>query len=182
MKYSERYKVCLKNPSPAEMDLRDPLSTFSFYLSGRVNVLCGFADEIIENLDEGFLASSVDGGRISRAESLMWLWILGAYEIVRTMVQAEKCFSPEALKKLRVLKKSLSVVRMPASKMEKQGKRVPVTSNRSPAGWNVENKDLLVNDPEGDDISARELFSNFDKTFCSIRKSDILARHEDTYK
>jgi len=58
----------------------------------------------------------------------MWLWILGGYEIVRTMVQAEKCFSPEALNRLRSLKKSLAIARMPASKMEKQGKRVPVTS------------------------------------------------------
>jgi len=162
--------------------MRDPLSTFSFYLSGRVNVLCGFAEEIIENLDKGFSSSTVDGGRISRAESLMWLWILGAYEIVRTMVQAEKCFSSEALSHLKALKKPLAVARMPASKMEKQGKRVPVNSNRSPAGWNIEKKDLLVNDPEGPDISALELFKIFDETFCSIRKSDILASHEDAYK
>jgi hypothetical protein len=182
MKYSKRNDICLVNPTAAEAELRDPLSNFSFYLSGRVSVLSGFADEIIENLDDGFNSSVVQGEKIGRAESLMWLWILGAYEIVRTMVQAEKCFSPEALNRLRKLKKSLAIVRMPASKMEKQGKRVPVTSNRSPSGWDVENKDLLVNDPEGHTVSARNLLNDFDDTFCSIRKADILARHEDAYK
>ena len=182
MKYSKRNEICLINPTAAEEELRDPLSNFSFYLSGRISVLSSFAEEIIENLDEGFTSSVVQGDRIGRAESLMWLWILGAYEVVRTMVQAEKCFSPDALSRLKQLKKSLAVVRMPASKMEKQGKRVPVTSNRSPSGWDVENKDLLVNDPEGHAVSARNLINDFDQTFCSIRKSDILARHEDTYK
>jgi hypothetical protein len=28
---------------------------------------------------------SVDGGRVERAELSMWLWLLGAYEAVRTM-------------------------------------------------------------------------------------------------
>ncbi len=181
MRYLERFKVSLVNPSSSEIELRDLLSNFSFYLSGRVNVLCMFAEEIIENLDTGFSASPVQGGRIERAESLMWLWVLGAYEVVRTMVQAEKCFSPSAMEHFRTLKKSLAAVRMPASKMEKQGKRIPVNSNRSPAGWDVENRDLLVNDPDDPEVSARRLFNDFDETFLSLRKADILARHEDSY-
>jgi len=41
MKYSERYKVCLVNPSAAEMELRDPLSTFSFYRQGTLTYFAG---------------------------------------------------------------------------------------------------------------------------------------------
>jgi len=182
MKYSQRYKNCLINPTTDEVEASDPIGIFSFYLSGRVNVLCTFAEEILENLDEGFSSTTVKGDRIGRAESLMWLWILGAYEVVRTMVQADKCFSSDALTKLKLLKKSLAVVRMPASKMEKQGKRKPVVSNRSPSGWDVKNRDLLVNDPEGKTVSARKLISDFDDTFCSIDKTDILMSHVDSYK
>lgn len=80
------------------------------------------------------------------------------------------------------LKESLAVVRMPAAKMEKRGKKQPVTSNRSPAGWHVEKRDLLVNDPEVQpDISARTILSEFDRVFSAITKHDVLAKHEDSY-
>lgn len=78
---------------------------------------------------------------MERAESLMWLWIIGAYEVVRTMCQARICFSSRAFE-LQRLKRTLSMVRMPAAKMEKAGRDEPVTSNRSPAGLDVANRDL----------------------------------------
>jgi hypothetical protein len=71
---------------------------------------------------------------------------------------------------------------MPAAKMEKPGKRTAVTSNRSPAGWDIENRDLLVNDPEeSPNVSARWMLSEFDRVFSSITKSDVLAHHEKAY-
>jgi hypothetical protein len=146
-------------------------------------VLCSFAAEIIENLDQGFSGESVDGGQVERAESLMWFWLLGAYEVVRTMHQAKECFSERLVQDLNGLKKMLATVRVPAAKMEKAGKRAAVSSNRSPAGWDVENRDLLVNDPEeSPDISARWVLSEFDRVFSSITKSDVLANHEAAYE
>src|SRR5271166_1019795 len=111
----------LINPTWEQVVEREPLIAFSFYLSGRINVLLAFACEIIENLDRGFSSTVVDGGRVERAESLMWLWTLGAYEVVRTICQAKTCFSERALSDLVQLKKTLSAVRMPAAKMEKPG-------------------------------------------------------------
>jgi hypothetical protein len=95
-----------------------------------VNVLCSFADETVENLDEGLCGESVDDGRVTRAESLMWFWLLGAYEGVRTRHQAKGCFSERLVQELSGLKKIPGAVRMPASKMEKPGKRVRVSSDR----------------------------------------------------
>jgi hypothetical protein len=181
VKYLERFQQTLVNPTWAQTVEREPLIAFSHYLSGRVNVLCSFADEIIENLDQGF-SESVDGGQVERAESLMWFWVLGAYEVVRTMHQAKECFSERLVLDLSGLKKTLATVRMPAAKMEKPGKRAAVTSNRSPAGWDVASRDLFVNDPEkGPDVSARWILSEFDRVFSSITKSDVLANHEATY-
>ena len=51
----------------------------------RVHVLLAIADEITEYFDTDFSGPVIDGGRVERAESLMWLWMLGAYEVVRTM-------------------------------------------------------------------------------------------------
>lgn len=182
MKLRDRFKKVLVAPTWEQIVERDPVIAFSHYLSGRVHVLLAVADEIIENLDHGFLGEFVDVGRVERAESLMWLWTLGAYEVVRTMCQAKDCFSETALNNLTQLKKTLSPIRMPAAKMEKVGKRAPVTSNRSPSGWDVANRDLLVNDPESTpDVSARFVLLEFERVFSSITKEDVLARHEDSY-
>lgn len=182
-RYLDRFQHILVNPAWAQTVEREPLMAFSHYLSGRVNVLCSFADEIVENLDKGFAGQSVDGGRVERAESLMWFWLLGAYEVVRTMHQAKGCFSERLVQDLSSLKKTLAIVRMPAAKMEKPGKKAAVTSNRSPSGWDAESRDLLVNDPaENPDISARWILSEFDRVFSSITKRDVLAHHEKAYE
>ena len=106
VRYLERFQQTLVNPTWAQTVEREPLIAFSHYLSGRVNVLCSFADEIIENLDKGFSGQCVDGGRVMRAESLMWFWLLGAYEVVRTLHQAKECFSERLVQDLSGLKKS----------------------------------------------------------------------------
>jgi hypothetical protein len=186
MKMRERFNTVLVNPTWEEIVERDPLIAFSHYLCGRVHVFISVADEIIENLEDGFSAERVDGDRVERAESLMWLWTLGAYEVVRTMCQSKDCFSSQVFDELQKLKKSLSEVRMPAAKMEKpggkRGKEVPVSSNRSPSGWDILNKDLLINDPEVTPcVSARFLLAEFDRVMSSMTKDDILDRHESSY-
>lgn len=182
MTMRERLKEPLINPTWEQIVEREPLMAFSHYLSGRVNVLLALKDEILDHLNQGFSAACVDGGHVQRAESLMWLWMLGAYEVVRTMCQAKRCFSDRALIELAQLKQALSLVRMPAAKMEKAGKKKPVTSNRSPAGWDVAKRDLLVNDPEEThNISARSILAEFDRVLSSIAAHDVLARHEESY-
>ena len=171
----------IDNPTLEQIVEQYPLVAFSHYLAGRVEVLLAIANEITENLDVGFSDPSTDFGRIQRAESLMWLWMLGAYEVVRTMCQAKACFNSQILDELKHLKTLLSAVRMPAAKMEKLGFKIPVTSNRSPAGLNISRRDLLVNDPDSTDIFARDLLAEFDRVFSSIKPADILGRHEDAY-
>ena len=180
----ERIKDVLDNPSWDQSIEREPLLAFSFYLNGRVINLLQIGDEIIDHLDVGFSdKNSVDSSRVGRAGVLMWLWILGAYEIVRTMCQAKTCFSEQIYKELLRLKRLLAKVRMPEAKMEKPGKRMPVNSNRSPDGWDFADRDLLVGDPENDSFaSARFLITEFDKVMSSIKKEDVLCHHKNTYE
>jgi len=71
---------------------------------------------------------------------------------------------------------------MPAAKMEKPGRRAPVTSNRSPSGWDYSNRDLLVNDPEErESITARGLLAHFDQVFSSISRADVISHHSEAY-
>lgn len=113
----------------------------------------------------------------------MWLWIMGAYEVVRTMSQASVCFSSRAQEEIKVLKRQLAAARIPATKMEVPGKHAPVTSNRNPADVDPENKDLLVGSPDSNGkVSTRKLFSELDRVFCTITVGDILAKRENSYK
>jgi len=183
MKYLDRFQKTLIDPTREEAVAHEPLIVFSYYLAGRVSVLCSFGDEIIQNLDKGFSGAYIDGDRIARASSLMWFWLLGAYEVVRTMHQAKGCFSDRLVQELVPLKKMLAAARMPAAKMEKQGKKEAVTSNRSAVGWDSANRDLFVNDPEDSKkISARWLISEFDRVYSSITEHDVVVHHSKAYE
>ena len=179
---SKKQKDILINPTWSQMIERDPLISFSWYISGRKNVLLKIADEIKKNLEEGFTGSGFDGRFIDRAEALLWLWVLGAYEVIRTMSQARECFADRLHDDLASLKKILENARMPAAKMEKRGKKIPVSSDRSPASFDYEAKDLLIGDPEDEDmISGRLLLQQFEDFIAEIMPEDIIQRHEDSY-
>lgn len=156
----------LINPTEKEMFEREPLMAFSFYLSGRNNVLLLLSDEIVDNLDNGFSTSTINGGLIDKASTSMWFWTLGAYEVIRTISQAKDCFSNEFIEKVNTLKKEWAIVRMPSAKMEEQGKKKAISSNRSPDGWDIDTKDLLVGSPENP-ISARLLLRLYEDTISS---------------
>ena len=182
MSKKKRFSEVLINPTEDELYEREPLMEFSFYLSGRNNVLLLTLDEIIENLDEGFSATPINvGGLIQKASDQMWFWTLGAYEVIRTISQARDCFSDEFNQRIVELKKELGKARMPSAKMEKQGKKVSVTSNRSPDGWDFENRDLLIGDPD-DIVSARCLLQMYDDVISSLKRKDVIKQHSDSYQ
>lgn len=89
------------------------------------------------------------------------------------MDQAKPCFKQPFSNKLQPLKKKLAKVRIPDAKMEKTGKRIPVTSNRSPWMELIESKDLLIGDPE-DPFSARELIDEYFEVIYSLKPSDVI--------
>ena len=176
-----RINRTLINPTEEERLKREPLIKFSFYLSERNNSVISLLDEIIELLDDGFKSkNSIDGIKIGDASSKMWFWTLGAYEIIRTMSQAKGCFSQSFLSKIDILKRELAIVRMPSAKMEKKGKKEAVNSNRSPDGWDISNKDLLIGDPENS-ISSRSLLKRYDDLMTDLKPTDILKKHEEQY-
>ena len=167
----------LYNPTEDEQIEREPLLKYSFYLSSKNNLLLSTIDEIVKKLNAGFSKSTINTDQISDASILTWFWTLGAYEVVRTMSQTKDCFSSDANTKIDLLKQELAKVRIPNTKMERKGKKIPVNSNRSFDGWDIEKKDLIIGDPEYP-ISARQLFLLYDKTMSSLKKLDILQFHE----
>jgi hypothetical protein len=178
--FLNRRMKCLNNPTENERLDREPFLAFSFYLSSQNNILLGTIDTINEKLNNGFSSKSIKADCISDASVLLWFWSLAAYEVVRTMCQAKECFSAEFYKKIEGLKNDLSKVRMPTAKMEKQGKKIPVLSNRSPDGWDYANKDLLIGDPD-DCVSGRWLMNRYDTVMSFVKIQDIKGHHAVSY-
>ena len=56
-------KKILVNPTWEQIVESDPLIAFSFYLSGRKNVLLLIGEEIINNLDQAVVGKVVKGGQ-----------------------------------------------------------------------------------------------------------------------
>jgi len=179
VRYTKKFEILI-NPTWDQQLEREPLLAFSFILSTRNNQLSTVADEILDLLDAGISESFIDTNKTTKAGILMWLWILGAYEIVRTMCQASNCFSLEYMEKLRPLKNKLAKIRMPDSKMEKQGKKQPVSSNRSPWCEVQKTKDLLIGDPE-EAYSTREIIDYYFSIIYSLTSKDIMGNHEASY-
>lgn len=165
------------------MSTQHPLAAFSYYLSGRHSVLLSVAEEIVKNLDAAD-GSSASGPR-ARASDLMWLWTLGAYEVVRTMCQARACFSDRFYKAIADLKLELERVRVPSTKMEKikydrRDRSVPVGSQREADTWDEARKDLRVGDP-ADTVSARRLLAEYVRVMSSLTADEVRMRHEDSF-
>jgi hypothetical protein len=148
-----------------------PLARFSRYLATRHALLVDVADEIRARLDAGDAA---------RASDRMWLWVLGAYEVTRTMTQWPASFSAELGRAVSDLKADLERVRVPTTKLERvrYDRRAPpvaVDPDRPPDTWDAARRDLLVGDP-GDPFSARRLIERYVEVMGAMREEDVLLR------
>jgi hypothetical protein len=157
----------------------DPLISFSRYLAGRNAVLLAMAREILGLLDA---CDSGEAPARGRASDLMWLWTLGAYEVVRTMCQARVCFSARFFRAAAELKLDLERVRVPSTKMERikynrRDRSIPVASEREADLWDWQNRDLRVGDP-ADAVSARMLLAEYAAVMSTLTAEDVLASHE----
>ncbi|MFL5329827.1 MAG: hypothetical protein ACJ8C4_13030 [Gemmataceae bacterium] len=166
---------------------KNPMSTFSVYTDIQSRAVRSLAHEILACFESGIVSDdgtgkgTVCGGDvINRGYGQFWLWVLGAYEIVRTMDQAKQCFSPRVAGELNVLKRRLAVIRMPFAKQELPGKSLPVRGEPSIYGIGDSPSDLRFN-VEGQVISARDLIGEFLRVMGGITRADILADHRTSY-
>ena len=158
------------------MEDASPLTRFSRYLSGRDQVLRGIAAEI---------EALMDLGERERASALMWLWTLGAYEVTRTMCQAQGCFADRFYRGLAGLKTELERVRVPSTKMERvkydrRERSVPVGSDRGADVWDAARSDLWVGDPAAP-VSARGLLAGYVAVLGALTAEEVLGSHEGSF-
>lgn len=145
------------------------LGRFSLWIASRHQLLAGVGDEI---------AARLDAGDAARASDLMWLWVLGAYEVTRTITQAPRCFAPGFLHAASELKAELERVRVPTTKLERvrydrRAPAEPIDADRAGDGWDAARRDLIVGDP-ADPFPARALLRRYGEVMGAMREDDVL--------
>ena len=163
---------------PVEQMLRrKPLIAFSVYTDIQATILIDTANNIRAGLDDIFEGDVIQVVKLNSAYGLFWLWLLGAYEVVRTMCQAENCFSQGLRERLESFKRRLADLRIPFAKQEYRGERVPIRGELSMTRHPSRSEPDLVYRLGEDEYSARSLLYEFDTIFGEIGLDDILSEH-----
>jgi hypothetical protein len=158
----------------------NPILDFSFYSHTQLKIVQELSDEILKSLDSAFSEDIIDASEINVAYGKFWLWVLGAYEIVRTISQTEKCFTESIYESISEIKSPLSKIRMPFAKQEYPGKRKPIATEASISNWSLEKKDIGFN-IKSTKVWVRTLILDFNKIFDNLEKGDVLKDHRESY-
>lgn len=167
-----------------ELYRKNPLLAFSVYTHMQAEITRGLGRDVLATLDNAIALSAqegatttADGSGINRAYGQFWLWVLAAYEVVRTMSQASGCFSKRLAERLVEFKRHIAGLRIPFAKQEyAQGGDHPIGSEASIAGINGNTCDMSFT-VRGVTYSVRGLVSEFDNLMQGIRPDDVLHRH-----
>jgi len=159
----------------------NPLIAFSVYTHLQVEVIRKLGNEITDVLDRSIKPGTVESEGSQRVHGQFWLWVLGAYEITRTMKQAESCLSNVLVKKLTSFKKRISLLRIPFAKQEYKGSRKPIQGEALISRIDTSRKDFVFG-VKGKTLSIRSLLNEFESIFANISSEDILYDHRQSKK
>lgn len=146
-----------------------PLTKFSVYSQVQVECLQKLSRESQILLDE-------DGGLGANFQKIygnFWLWVIGAYEVSRTICEYKSCFSERLHGDSLKFKKRISEIRMPFAKQQHQGGKYPINAEASVASFDDATKDMgfMIKD---NIIWMRKLFAEFDSFIQSINHDDVI--------
>jgi hypothetical protein len=155
---------------------QNPLYIFSNFTGAQVNHLCDIAAEIRDNLDRGMHERGIDYPTFNRFYVLFWLWVLGAFEVVRTMNEGRVCFSEPVQVELKRLKKRLATIRSPFAKQKNVDPHIQFRAESSISGTDPARKDYCFT-IGGQQIWARSLIDEFERVLRGIRSEDVLSQY-----
>jgi hypothetical protein len=160
----------------------NPISAFSVYSQVQVDFLIKYGDEISISLAEAMDGEVIDGKKLfNDVYGMIWLWILGAYEVTRTMDEASECFTDDIQPLLKDLKIMLAKIRMPMTKQLKRGRNELNSGEPSISASDIDKKDIAFT-VDGEDLYFREMYSHFKSVMSSIKLSNIKKSFSAIYK
>jgi len=171
----------MSDPVVERMLDENPLIAFSAFSHSQVEILRDLARRLLAELDRSIAPGQVDGQGFQRAYAMFWLWVLGAYEVVRTMSQARSCFSERLGSEVTDFKKRIAKLRIPFAKQEYAGRKKPIVSEASVSGIDCTARDFTFT-VEGQTVSMRRTIAEFTVLFDSITRRDIIRDHRCSYE
>jgi len=176
----------ISNTTIEEMLDANPLVQFSVYTQLQLETVRDIGKKTLDVLDTTMQSGIVEGTGVKQAYALFWLWVLGSYEITRTMCQADKktsCFSERLRSQLYDFKQKITPLRIAFAKQEYIGRanhEVPIQADASIATFDLENKDFgfRVKDTM---FSVRVSIEEFDAIFSTVERADFLKDHRKAY-
>lgn len=145
----------------------NPLLRFSLYTDAQLHALNDVGNEIV-----GLCADWPDDmTNHHRVYNLFWLWVLGAYEVVRTMDQHRSRFSPHVADMIGSQKRYLAGLWMPFAKQELKGdKKIPIYAENSYINVGI---DGLCFEVSGKEYWSGLVIKDFLADMTSIKAEDI---------
>jgi len=155
---------------------RYPMMLFSGATASQVTAVQELGNEILCLIKQSKLEErSLDSAKIKHAYNLFWFWVLGAYEVLRTMDQHKKCFTATVRIEISELKKKLAAVRVPFAKQEMPGKhREPISSSDLSIYGFGSDLDTILYQIQGKSYDAVALIRNVMQFFHGINREAII--------
>jgi hypothetical protein len=158
-----------------------PLVLFSVYTDIQTDSLLRIGTEIIESMKKFSPTKAED--YTPKTYGLFWLWILGAYEVIRVMNANSDCFNKKTQAKLEDLKEKLAKIRIPFAKQERRG------SNKK-GRYNIGNALSITEFKKGDmgftidseNFFFKPIFKEFKKLLTKIKPTDIKFSLEEKHR
>lgn len=158
----------------ANLLAKDPLVRFSVYSQIQAQTLRDVSAEICSLLDSSIREEKfLEGSNLNVIYGRFWMWVLGAYEVTRTMSEYKTCFSSSLTNRVADFKAQISVLRMPFAKLQFKGCDNPIDGEASIYTIDMKAKDFVfqVSDKY---YRMRELMNEFNSLVASIKPEDIL--------
>ena len=107
------------NPSVEQMLYENPLTKFSIYTDIQVRIINQLGTKICTTIsDWKDVTSGIDAATFDEAYGNFWLWVLGAFEIARTMDQSRTSFVDSLHEPMAKIKRRLAQLRTPFAKQK----------------------------------------------------------------
>ncbi|MDT0497419.1 hypothetical protein RM530_08585 [Algiphilus sp. W345] len=175
----------MTDDSVAKAYEQTPLLAFSWGTCLQLQILRETAAEIRSLIVAGVKPDGPwDGNSLSRAQGHFWLWVLGAYEVLRTMAQASSCFTPELHARITVEKRHFNQIRIPFAKQERAGaKKGDATSTwREVFSLGYKPDGDIIFSVGGTEFCAKDLMERFELFIKSIKRQEVLQSHEQFFQ
>lgn len=160
---------------------KNPLLRFSIYTHIQARTVMELGLSIKDKFDMMFLDDGTIDMRFGDPYGKIWLWVIGAYEVVRTMSDEKwkNSWSPNKREDILAYKKRIAALRIPFAKQELRNGR-PIGNENSYVGTNHGNKSFIFRVSDNM-FNIRDEIDAFDHLIKGIQHSDILRDLRDNF-